>query len=118
MLLSLQRVRALGIARVGTEATWPLHILLGWLLAGLANVVLALAEHSASSVRAEWLSHLVDLGRHVGLGFGSAALVWLFRRFLWRMAWLGWLAFAVASIWLGARILPTDLEGLVERSVE
>src|SRR5690349_7676086 len=119
MLLSLPRLRALGAARVGTDATWPLHLLLGWVLASLASMALtvALADVGAPR-RSEWLSHAVDLGRHVGLGLASTLLVWAFRRLLPRASGLGWLAFLAASIALGARVLPTDLDGLAERSAE
>jgi arylsulfatase A-like enzyme len=119
MLLPLPRLARARVARVGRHASWPLQLLLGWSLAGLLNVVAgwALAEPGGARA-AELLSHAVDLGRHVALGLVSATLVWAFRRWLPQRALVAWLALAAASIGLAALILPTDLEGLAERSAE
>lgn len=100
--------------------TWPAHLVAGWAVAGLANVVFELlsAHEQRTEARVLGLAHAVDLGRHVGLGLASMAVVWCFRRYLPGRPALGWLALCVFSLSLGAFILPTDLEGLAERSAE
>lgn len=105
-------------ARRGQDATWPLSVLLGWMLAGLVNIGLELAGSGTASRHGSWLPSAVDLGRHVALGLASAGAVWVFRRHLPRAPLVGWLALLAFSIALGALILPTDLEGLAERSAE
>jgi arylsulfatase A-like enzyme len=105
--------------RRGKEATIPLSVVLGWLLAGLANVTLAATSPvSAGLRRAVALSHAVDLGRHLGFGLTSAFAIWAFRRHFPGTPLAGWAALLVLAISLGALILPTDLEGLAERSAE
>lgn len=100
--------------------TWPAHLVAGWALAGLANVVFELLSRHEQPPpqRVLWLAHAVDLGRHVGLGLVSMLAVGLLRRYLPGRPALGWLLLAAFSLSLGAFILPTDLEGLAERSAE
>jgi hypothetical protein len=107
-------------AGVAERATWPVHVLLGWCLAGIANVAAAVWSASAAvepTPVGSLASHAVDLGRHVGIGFASASAVWVTRRWLPR-ARLGWLVFLVLSLALGAMILPTDLDDLAQRRSE
>lgn len=100
--------------------SWPAHLAAGWAVAGLANVVFELlsGHEQRTPQSVVWLAHAVDLGRHVGLGLISMSMVWLLRRHLPGRPALGWLALLVFSVGLGALILPTDLEGLAERSAE
>src|SRR5688572_4372624 len=121
MPVSLSRLLPLeAAAGVGQRATWPVHVLLGWCLAGAANVAAAVWS---ASVGAEPTplgglgSHAVDLGRHVGLGVVSASAVWAARRWL-RRPLLGWLLFLGLSLGLGAAVLPTDLADLAQRRAE
>jgi hypothetical protein len=105
---------------LGRRATWPVHVLLGWCLAGVANVAAAVwsAYAAAEATPVGSLgSHSVDLGRHVGLGFASASAVWAARRWLPRPLF-GWLLFLVLSLALGAVILPTDLDDLAQRRAD
>ena len=104
--------------RRGKDATWPLSVVLGWLLAGLANIGVELSAPPTAVQRAFWLPSAVDLGRHLAFGLASAAVVWSFRRHLPGAPLLAWLGFLLLGIALGALILPTDLEGLAERSAE
>lgn len=107
-------------AGVGQRATWPVHVLLGWCLAGAANVAAAAwsANVGAEPTPLGGLgSHAVDLGRHVGLGFASASAVWAARRWSGRPL-LGWLLFLALSLGLGAAVLPTDLADLAQRRAE
>ena len=60
----------------------------------------------------------MDFGRHVAFGLLSALVVWGLRRWLPRWPILHWAAFCALGIGLGALVLPTDLEGLAERSAE
>jgi hypothetical protein len=99
---------------------WPLHVVLGWLLTGAANVAVALwgaLGATEPSPAGGPLSHAVDLGRHVGLGLASAAAVWACRRWSPRPLF-GWLLFLALSLGLGAEILPTDLDDLAQRRAE
>jgi arylsulfatase A-like enzyme len=119
MLLPLPRLARHRVARLGRQATWPLSLLLGWLFAGLLNVVAGWAFAEGGGARgAELVSHAVDLGRHVAFGLVSATVVWAFRRWLPQRALIAWLALVALSVALAALVLPTDLEGLAERSAE
>lgn len=94
----------------------PLHLGLGWALAGLLNVLFDLLPSDEPRARGAdaLLAHAVDLGRHIGLGLLSIGCAWLFQRWL-PGSGLGWCALAVFSLALGASSLPTDLDGLAER---
>jgi hypothetical protein len=94
-----------------------LHLALGWLLAGLLNIVFEFLPGDVGKLRGAEaaLAHAVDLGRHLGFGLISSCCVWLVQRWLPLPALLGWLAFAAFSCGLGALFLPTDLDALAER---
>lgn len=121
MLTPELRLSAVGAEDLkAARPTWPVHLVVGWALAGLANLVFELVAAPRGQVQpsAVRLAHAVDFGRHVGLGMLSMAAVWLFRRYLPHRPALGWLALGAFSLGLGGVILPTDLEGLAERSAE
>ncbi|MEO8181437.1 MAG: sulfatase-like hydrolase/transferase [Deltaproteobacteria bacterium] len=94
-----------------------LHFALGWALAGVLNVLVELlpGEEGSPLGPEALVAHAVDLGRHIGFGLLSMSLVWMCRRWLPASSLLGWLAFALLSLVLGALFLPTDLDGLAER---
>jgi arylsulfatase A-like enzyme len=92
-------------------------VVLGWAIAGVLNVALDIGSRAPGSGIGLG-SNAVDLGRHLALGMASALAVWALRRWLPRWPLLHWVAFLLVSIGLGALILPTDLEGLAERSAE
>jgi arylsulfatase A-like enzyme len=118
MLLPLPGLARHRVARVGRGATWPLSPLLGWVIAGILNVVAGIASAEPGAASAEAVSHAVDLGRHVALGLVSATLIWACRRWLPGRMFIAWLAFAALSVGFAALVLPTDLDGLAERSAE
>ncbi len=121
MLTPSLRRPSIGRAGVANaQPTWPVHVALGWALAGALNVLFSIwsARQRGAQRGFEWLSHSVDLGRHVGLGLASMAAVWLLRRYLPQPAFIGWLAFSLLSLGLAGMVLPVDLDGLAERSAE
>lgn len=97
-----------------------LHLAAGWVVAGLLNLVVDFLPGLARKPGGveELLAHTVDFGRHVGLGLGSMLVVWLYQRLVPASARLAWLAFAALSVTLGSLFLPTDLDGLAERTAE
>jgi arylsulfatase A-like enzyme len=121
-LASLQLFRMPRASRSVADASataLPVHLLLGWVLAGLLNIGFDVVSGSSAAAHRSVLgSHAVDLGRHVAFGLLSALLVWAVRRWLSRWPLLPWAAFLALGIGLGALVLPTDLDGLAERSAE
>jgi arylsulfatase A-like enzyme len=97
-----------------------LHLAAGWVVAGVLNLVADFLPGLARKPGGvdELLAHSVDFGRHVGFGLGSMLVVWLFQRFVPAYAGLAWLALAALSVTLGSLFLPTDLDGLAERTAE
>lgn len=114
---ALPRERA---GAVAGAAPLPLHLALGWVLAGSLELALNLGLVQQRRVgRGLWaVTEAVDLGRHVGLGMASMAAVWLLRRHAAPLPWLGWLLLIIVSFGLGSFSLPTDLDGLAERLAE
>jgi arylsulfatase A-like enzyme len=111
--------RAFGSHAEANAATLPLHLLLGWALAGLLNIGFDVVSGNAGAAhRPVVASYAVDLGRHVAFGLLSALVVWGLRRWLPRWPILHWVAFCALAVGIGALVLPTDLEGLAERSAE
>ena len=108
------------VTRVMDVPPLRLHLAAGWVVAGLLNLVVDFLPGLARKPGGvdELLAHAVDFGRHVGLGLGSMLIVWLFQWCVPAHAGLAWLAFAVLSVSLGSLFLPTDLDGLAERTAE